>query len=74
MPGELNPADLPSRGCQAKQMLDSHWWEGPDWLRETSDNWTKLTGKVDENEIGGELRRSAQVTLLNTEKRKVLFV
>ena len=69
VPGELNPADLPSRGCQAKQMLDSRWWERPDWLRETSDNWPKLTGKVDENEVGGELRRSAQVTVLNTEEK-----
>ncbi|XP_058449236.1 uncharacterized protein LOC131429202 [Malaya genurostris] len=42
VPGVSNPADLISRGVQAGDIgNNSMWWEGPSWLKESTDKWPR---------------------------------
>ncbi|GFT55999.1 integrase catalytic domain-containing protein [Trichonephila clavipes] len=55
VPGNLNIADLLSRGCSPRQMLISRWWEGPLWLRESPEYWPLGETPGDSEEV--ELER-----------------
>ena len=58
VPGHLNPADLPSRGCTVDQLIVSKWWEGPEWLRMNAENWPSNTLAFNEDEIIKEARKT----------------
>ncbi|XP_011858502.1 PREDICTED: uncharacterized protein LOC105556050 [Vollenhovia emeryi] len=58
LPGSMNPADLPSRGCSTRQLLDSKWWEGPEWLRKSREQWPSVDYIVDETEVNKEIKKS----------------
>ena len=69
VPGNSNPADLPSRGCTVAQLLISRWWEGPEWLGLKSGNWPFSDSQCNEEEINKEVKKSAQKnTVLLTSK------
>lgn len=57
VPGVLNPADVPSRGCTAQQLVESRWWEGPTWLKQPPSSWPCEASQVDEEEVEKELTR-----------------
>uniref|UniRef100_A0A1Y1MQW7 CCHC-type domain-containing protein n=1 Tax=Photinus pyralis TaxID=7054 RepID=A0A1Y1MQW7_PHOPY len=63
VPGSLNPADLPSRGCDARSLLESKWWEGPAWLKDI-EQWP--INKYVENEDEVQQERKRMVTAFNT--------
>ncbi|XP_044766589.1 uncharacterized protein LOC123322673 [Coccinella septempunctata] len=64
IPGSRNPADLPSRGCSPTHLLESKWWEGPDWLYQQKSGWPmtkQLT--TDEGEILREKKKTVKTLL-----------
>ncbi|UYV74745.1 hypothetical protein LAZ67_12000769 [Cordylochernes scorpioides] len=57
--GTKNPADLPSRGCSPSQLLQSKWWEGPNWLYERENKWPISTEMIDEIQVNKERKESS---------------
>lgn len=70
VPGCMNPADLPSRGCNPRSLLESRWWEGPEWLKLLPEDWPTSQSLVDEDEINQEKKKT---TLTSHVVEKVLL-
>ncbi|CAL8117960.1 unnamed protein product [Orchesella dallaii] len=67
VPGTLNPADLPSRGCTLEQLKTSEWWEGPNFLKSGQQEWPNEVVPVNEYEVNSERKKNV-VSSLSTEQ------
>ncbi|XP_055947026.1 uncharacterized protein LOC129980670 [Argiope bruennichi] len=67
--GTLNPADLPSRGSNAEELVKSLWWKGPNWLRMPIEDWPVSETMPDFDVVNSEKRKSiVSVTNTTTEQ------
>ena len=64
VPTDLNPADLPSRGCHAARLVESRWWLDPAWLYNPESEWPETRCEVDERVVRSEVKKSARLTPL----------
>ncbi|GFX41878.1 uncharacterized protein K02A2.6 [Trichonephila clavipes] len=55
---DQNPADILSRGCGSKQLQKCKWWQGPDWLKNSKEQWPKSAVNINEKEVEIEKRKS----------------
>jgi hypothetical protein len=63
VPGKINSAEIPSRGCTAAQFIGSRWWEGPNG----SKKWPKTIGDVDEEEVDAGRKKTTPVLTAQTK-------
>ena len=71
-PGSCNPADLPSRGGSADELLaQSMWWKGPSFLQSLDAQWPENPVEEISNEIQTELVKNQPLitsSLVNTAR------
>nr|XP_042913091.1 uncharacterized protein LOC122273094 [Parasteatoda tepidariorum] len=72
VPGNKNIADLPSRGCSAKTLLQSEWWNGPDFLKEPEERWPKSEILPNIDTINAEKRKTI-VTATNVKESEKFY-
>jgi hypothetical protein len=68
--GKDNPADIPTRGCLAKELKDGKtrekWLHGPEWLKKSQEQWPKSTAPITEP---AEVTKERKVTVLFHNKK-----
>ena len=69
-PGKMNPSDLASRGCDARELLASElWWKGPEFIRRPKEQWPK-----EEHKNLEEKMRNEELTELKKEQKVMITV
>ena len=73
-----NPADIVSRGAFPKELLvNSLWWEGPDWLKLSPAEWlVKIeTGDlpVEEQQVPTPMKRNVRIIRIQKPQSEELF-
>lgn len=66
VPGDLNPADLPSRGCSPTQLVQFEWWLGPPWLYRSEEDWPIVKSDLIKEEIKSEIKKSTLIHIVKT--------
>ncbi|GFU96891.1 DUF5641 domain-containing protein [Trichonephila clavipes] len=63
----MNIANLLSRGCSPRKMLNSRWWERPSWLKQNSEYWPDCEISCEPQEVNVERKKTknANVDLAN---------
>ncbi|XP_055951562.1 uncharacterized protein LOC129987627 [Argiope bruennichi] len=64
IPGDKNPADLPSRVCKAKHLVSLRWWKGPQWMKNAFE-FQNIMGSTNHDWNEEEIRK---------EKSKTTFI
>ncbi|XP_064467434.1 uncharacterized protein LOC135378344 [Ornithodoros turicata] len=74
-PGKQNPADCLTRGMTIHALLrSSHWWEGPNWLKDGESQWPKFDAPSRTEESNMEAcSNSSQVMHVTLEKVEPLM-
>ena len=74
-PGIQNPADLPSRGLSAKELIDSKiWWNGPDFICQDQNTWPKEEQcSFTDNEIKTKESDTSPLVFITTENEQFFW-
>jgi hypothetical protein len=74
IPGEMNPADLVSRGLLPEEIRDCElWWKGPNFLSQPVEEWpeTLITVSEDDPEFVQELRKTCSTAKQETSENSL---
>jgi hypothetical protein len=70
VPGEMNFADVASRGCYPKGLIAQKWWEGPAWLK-NEDQWPENQYSVNEELVFAEMQKASIIELVVQAPREL---
>ena len=57
-PGTENPADLPSRGVKADDLVSNRlWWDGPEFLHKSEHEWPKHSSEKPDTALAEEVKK-----------------
>ena len=66
-PGTMNPADIPSRSCTSYELKSSKlWWNGPNFLKDTCDNWPDMPTCYKSEAVKAELVKKPQAVVVHS--------
>ena len=72
VPTNVNPADHGTRGLTVEELANtSQWWNGPEFLKRSEDEWPECKFEVPASEEGLELKRGKEVSGKKTSSYEI---